>query len=92
MLPYLEQQGIHVNLCGRDSRFQTGQCFFVEASAVLFGPMLESRMHGARYVFESDRGHEETVSQPLWLSMRASDLRKPVNRTAYFFGPVPGSE
>jgi hypothetical protein len=40
MLSYLDQKVIHVDLGGGDSRFQTGQGFFVEASAVLFGSML----------------------------------------------------
>jgi len=48
MVSDVEKQGVDIHSGRRDDRFQAGQGFFVEASSVLFRPLLEGGVNRLR--------------------------------------------
>ena len=51
MVSDIEQQGIGIHSYRRDDHRQTSQCFFIEASAVLFRPLFEGGVNRRGNIF-----------------------------------------
>ena len=51
MVSDVEKQCADIHSCRRNDHFQASQCFFIEASAVLFRPLFKGGVNWLRNIF-----------------------------------------